>query len=51
MVFASPEYSSRSAEVIAREIGGTVVLVSPLAKDYLANMRHVASAFAESSRP
>lgn len=51
VVFASPEYSSRSAEVIAREIGGTVVLVSPLAKDYLANMRHVASAFAESSRP
>ncbi len=51
VIFASPEHSTRSAEVIADEIGGTVVLVSPLAKDYLENMRHVASAFAESGRP
>ena len=51
VIFASPEYSTRSAEVIADEIGGTVVLVSPLAKDYLANMRHVAAAFAGSSSP
>ncbi|WP_305066345.1 metal ABC transporter solute-binding protein, Zn/Mn family [Methanoculleus sp.] len=51
VIFASPEHSTRSAEVIADEIGATVVTVSPLAKDYLANMRHVASAFAESGRP
>ena len=51
VIFASPEHSTRSAEVIADEIGGTVVLVSPLAKDYLENMRDVASAFAESSKP
>lgn len=51
VIFASPEYSTRSAEVIADEIGGTVVLVSPLAKDYLANMRHVAGAFAGSGNP
>ncbi len=51
VVFASPEYSTRSAEVIADEIGGTVVLVSPLAEDYLANMRHVAAAFAGSVSP
>ncbi|WP_214019275.1 metal ABC transporter solute-binding protein, Zn/Mn family [Methanoculleus sp.] len=51
VIFASPEHSTRSAEVIADEIGGTVVPVSPLAKDYLKNMRHVASAFAESSKP
>ncbi|MDV2481787.1 zinc ABC transporter substrate-binding protein [Methanoculleus sp. Wushi-C6] len=50
-IFASPEHSTRSAEVIAREIGGTVVLISPLEKDYLANMRHVAAAFAESGSP
>jgi zinc transport system substrate-binding protein len=48
VIFASPEYSTRSAEVIADEIGGTVVLVSPLAKDYLVNMRNVAAAFARS---
>ncbi|MDN5339946.1 MAG: zinc transport system substrate-binding protein [Euryarchaeota archaeon] len=51
VVFASPEHSTRNAEVIADAIGSTVVTVSPLAKDYLANMRHVASAFAESGRP
>ena len=51
VIFTSPEYSTRSAEVIADEIGGTVVLVSPLAKDYLANMRNVAAAFAGSGSP
>lgn len=45
VVFASPEYSTRSAEVIAQEIGGSVALVSPLEGDYLGNMRHAASAF------
>ncbi len=50
VIFASPEHSTRNAEVIADEIDGTVVLVSPLAKDYLENMRHVASVFAGSGR-
>jgi len=45
VVFASPEYSTKSAEVIAKEIGGSVVLVDPLEEDYLGNIRHVASAF------
>ncbi|WP_292519762.1 zinc ABC transporter substrate-binding protein [Methanoculleus sp.] len=51
VIFASPEHSTRSAEVIAGEIDGTVVTVSPLAKDYLENMWRVASAFTGSSRP
>ena len=51
VIFVSSEHSTRSAEVIADEIGGTVVTVSPLAKDYLTNMRHMARAFAESGRP
>ena len=37
--------STKSAEVIAKEIGGSVALVSPLEEDYLGNIRHVASAF------
>ncbi len=45
VVFASPEYSTKGAEVIAKEIGGSVVLVSPLEEDFLGNIRHVASAF------
>ena len=51
VIFASPEHSVRSAEVIADAIGGRVVLVSPLEEDYLTNTRHVASAFAQSTRP
>lgn len=48
VVFASPEHSTRSAGVIAEAIGGSVVTVSPLKKDYLDNMRQVAAAFAGS---
>lgn len=49
VVFASPEQSTRSAEVVAEEINGSVVLVSPLEKEYLENMCHVARAFAEAA--
>nr|WP_245320943.1 zinc ABC transporter substrate-binding protein [Methanofollis sp. W23] len=49
VVFASPEQSTRSADVVAEEINGSVVLVSPLEKEYLENMRHVAGAFAGSA--
>lgn len=45
VVFASPEYSTKSAGVIAKEIGGSVALVSPLEEDYLGNIRNVSSAF------
>ncbi len=48
VVFASPEISARSAEVIADEIDGSVILISPLEKDYIKNMRYAATAFAES---
>ncbi len=47
LIFASPELSVKSAETIAREIGGSVVLISPLEKDYLANMRKAAEAFGQ----
>ena len=42
VVFAQPQFSRKSAEVIAREIGGEVVLIDPLAEDWLANMESVA---------
>jgi zinc transport system substrate-binding protein len=41
IIFASPEFNPKSAEVIAKEIGGTVVFIDPLAKDYINNMRMV----------
>ncbi len=47
IIFAQPEFSTRDAEIIANEIGGEVLLVSPLAADWLDNMRNVAETFAE----
>jgi zinc transport system substrate-binding protein len=39
VIFASQQFNPESAGVIAREIDGRVVLVDPLARDYIANMR------------
>jgi len=47
VIFAQPELSTRAAETIAREIGGEVLLISPLAPDWLQNLQRVAGAFAE----
>jgi zinc transport system substrate-binding protein len=44
VVFVSPQYSTKSAELIAKEIGGKVVIIDPLAKDFIENMRAVESA-------
>jgi len=46
VIFAQPEFSTRDAETIAQEIDGQVLLVSPLAADWLANLRQVAESFA-----
>jgi len=47
VIFVSPEFDTRNAETIAREIDGRVVIIDPLAKDYLINMRSIADAFKE----
>jgi len=47
VIFAQPEFSTRDAETIAREIGGEVLLISPLALDWLDNLRKAADVFAE----
>jgi zinc transport system substrate-binding protein len=44
VVFVSPQYNTKSAEVIAGEIGGKVVIIDPLAKDFIDNMRAIESA-------
>lgn len=41
-VFAQPQFSAKSAEMVAREIGGQVVVVDPLAEDWAQNLRAVA---------
>lgn len=44
VVFVQPQFATKSAQAIAREIGGTVVPLDPLARDYLANLRAIAEA-------
>ena len=45
VIFVQPQFSSKSAELVAREIGGQVVLADPLAEDWLANLTAVADRF------
>ena len=47
VIFAQPEFSTQSAETIAREIDGRVLLISPLAPDWMENLARVADTFAE----
>lgn len=47
VVFIEPQFSPDDANVIADEIGGTVVSINPLAKSYLANMGSVAQSIIE----
>lgn len=47
VIFAQPEFSTRAAETIAKEIGGKVLPISPLAPDWLGNLRQVAETFAK----
>jgi zinc transport system substrate-binding protein len=50
VIFAQPQFSQKSAEVIAREIGAQVVLIDPLGEDWFTNMRAVADKMAAAVR-
>jgi zinc transport system substrate-binding protein len=43
VVFVQPQFSRRSAELVAREIGGRVVVADPLPADWIANLKAVAA--------
>jgi zinc transport system substrate-binding protein len=45
VVFVQPQFSTKSAELVAQEIGGQVAFVDPLAEDWMANLREVADKF------
>ena len=49
-IFVSPQRSSASAETIAKEIGGTVVIADPLAENWLENLRSVGKSIAKALR-
>ena len=44
-IFASPQYSKRSAEAIAKEINAKVVLIDPLGADYFIALKNAIKAF------
>ncbi len=43
VIFAEPQFDPKSADVIADEIGGTVIPIDPLSKDYTDNIRLILS--------
>ena len=45
VIFVQPQFSVKNAEMVAREIGGAVVRVDPLAENWDVNMREVARKF------
>lgn len=47
VIFVQPQFSKRSAMRIAEAIGGAVVQINPLARDYLNNLERVAAAVRE----
>lgn len=47
VIFAQPEFSNRSAETIAAEIQGKVVMIDPLAENWLENLQTVGQALAQ----
>ena len=51
VIFVQPQFSSRSAQVIAEQVGMRVVALDPLAADWLDNMRRVAIALREAWTP
>ncbi len=45
IVFVQPQFSTKNAELVAREIGGQVAFADPLAEDWTANLLEVAEKF------
>jgi len=50
VVFAQPQFSEKSARIVADAIGGKVVLADPLAEDWANNLRRVGRSFHEALR-
>lgn len=46
-IFASPQHSTHSADALARELGGKVMLIDPLPRDYIKTMQENAQVLAQ----
>jgi zinc transport system substrate-binding protein len=47
VIFVQQQFSTKSAEIVARAIGGKVIQIDPLDRDYVNNMRKIAHILAE----
>jgi zinc transport system substrate-binding protein len=47
VIFVQPQFSQKSAQAVAEEIGGAVVPIDALAGDYIGNMKRIAEAVEE----
>ena len=45
VIFAQPQFSDKSARLVAKEIGGQVVYADPLSEDWMSNLMAVANKF------
>jgi len=43
LIFVQPQFDQRNAETVARAIGGAVVVLDPLAENYVDNLRRMAA--------
>ena len=47
VIFASPQFETKTAETVADEINGTVILIDPLEKNYITNLRKISNEITE----
>ncbi len=45
VIFVQPQFSTKSAKLVAGEIAGRVVFADPLAEDWMTNLREIAAKF------
>jgi len=45
VVFVQPQFSTKSVEILAKEIKGQIIFADPLAEDWMTNLRKVADKF------
>jgi zinc transport system substrate-binding protein len=50
VIFVQPQYNSKSAAEVAREIGGRILAIDPLSADYSGNLRRIAQEIAAAAR-
>ena len=51
IIFVQPQFSRKSAETLAKAIGGAVVSIDPLAADFIENLRDMARQLAAGLNP